>query len=122
MPVAASEPPAPLASESSAERRPPELDPTRTDGDKYHSLLENERVRVLRYHDEPGDKTQLHQHPEFVMYALSTFRRRLVAPDGSQRVRQFSAGDVAFMPAQSHAGENVGTTPTDVLLIELKPR
>ena len=28
-----------------------------TDGDKYSVVLENERVRVLRYHDKPGDRT-----------------------------------------------------------------
>jgi hypothetical protein len=27
---------------------------------------------------------------------------------------------VAWMPAQSHVGHNVGTTPTDALLVELK--
>jgi hypothetical protein len=32
-------------------------DPVETDGDKYSVVLENERVRVLRYHDKPGDRT-----------------------------------------------------------------
>jgi len=105
---------------ATARALPAELDPTHTDGDKYHVLLENEHVRVLRYHDQPGDKTQLHRHPDFVMYALAPFRRRLIAPDGSQRIREFASGDIAWMPAQEHAGENVGSTPTDCLLIEMK--
>lgn len=99
---------------------PGKPDPTVTDGDKYRVLLENEQVRVLRYHDEPGGKTHLHHHPNFVMYALGPFRRRLIAPDGTSKVRDFKAGDIAFMPEQSHIGENVGSLPTDVLLIELK--
>jgi hypothetical protein len=97
-----------------------DLDPTQTDGDKYQVVLENEHVRVLRYHDEPGAKTHLHHHPAFLMVALSSFRRRLVAADGSEKIREFAAGEVAWMPAQSHVGENIGSTPTDGLLIELK--
>jgi hypothetical protein len=38
-------------------------DPIVTDGDKYSVVLENERVRVLRYHDKPGDRTLQHAHP-----------------------------------------------------------
>ena len=97
-----------------------EPDPVVTDGDKYHALLDNEQVRVLRYHDEPGDKTHLHHHPAFVMYALASFQRRLTFPDGTTREREFAAGDVAWMPEQTHVGENIGTTPTEALLIELK--
>jgi beta-alanine degradation protein BauB len=95
-------------------------DPAVTDGDKYHVLLENEHVRVLRYHDEPGAKTRLHHHPDFVMYALAPFRRQLTFPDGTRRQRIFDTGDLAWMPAQSHIGENIGANPTDVLLVEIK--
>jgi len=100
----------------------PRPDPTVTDPDKYVAVMENERVRVLRYHDEPGARTHPHHHPESVLYALSAFRRRLTFPDGTTREREFKAGDVMWVPAQSHIGENVGSTPTEVLLVELKSR
>lgn len=32
-------------------------DPTITDPDKYRVVFENERVRVLEYRDEPGQRT-----------------------------------------------------------------
>jgi beta-alanine degradation protein BauB len=96
--------------------------PTVSDGDKYHLVLENERVRVLRYHDQPGDKTHLHHHDEFVLYALSAFRRRLIFPDGTVKDRDFKPGDAVWMPEQVHVGENIGTTDTDVLIVEQKPR
>ena len=32
-------------------------DAVETDGETYSVILENERVRVLRYHDKPGDRT-----------------------------------------------------------------
>ena len=95
-------------------------EPTVTDGDKYPVILENSRVRVLRYHDRPGDKTKPHHHAEFVLYALSSFRRRLSFPDGSLRERDFKPGDVIWMPEQVHTGENVGATDTDVIIVENK--
>ena len=39
-------------------------DAVETDGDKYSVVLENERVRVLRYHDKPRDRTSQHVHPD----------------------------------------------------------
>ena len=98
----------------------PEADPVHTDGDKYQLVLENSLVRVLRYHDEPGATTHEHHHPCFVLYALSSFKRELTFPDGSQRSREFHAGDAAWMPAQTHVGHNSGDTPSDALLFELK--
>lgn len=96
-------------------------DPTSTDGDKYRVLLDNERVRVLAYTDAPGERTHQHQHPAFVVYALAPFKRRLVLADGRTLVREFKAGDVLYSPGETHIGENVGNTPTQVIMVELKP-
>jgi hypothetical protein len=95
-------------------------DAVRTDGDKYKVVLENEQVRVLEYRDVPGNKTHLHQHPEFVVVAMTPFRRQLHLPDGRTLTREFKAGAVMYSAGQSHIGENVGTSPTHVLLIEMK--
>jgi quercetin dioxygenase-like cupin family protein len=96
-------------------------DPAHTDGDKYKPLLDNACVRVLEYRDRPGEKTQSHRHPAFVLYALAPFKRRLHLPDGQVLARTFKAGDVMWSPAQTHIGENVGDTPTHVLIVETKP-
>lgn len=98
----------------------PADDPTRTDPDKYRVVLENDRVRVLRYHDTPGTKTHEHHHADSLLYALSAFKRRLVFPDGTTREREFAPGDVMWVPAQTHVGENTGATDTEVLLVEPK--
>jgi hypothetical protein len=95
-------------------------DPTVTDPDHYKAVLDNEHVRVLRYHDEPGAKTRQHHHPASVLYALSDFRRRLHFPDGTTKDREFKSGDVMWVPAQTHVGENIGTTATEVLMVEMK--
>ena len=95
-------------------------DPVHTDGDKYKLLKENDRVRVLEYRDQPGEKTHPHRHPAFVLYAMSPFKRKLTLPDGKTMVREFKAGDVLYSDDQTHIGENVGTTPTHVIMVELK--
>ena len=95
-------------------------DPVVTDGDKYKAVFENDRVRVLEYRDAPGQRTSPHRHPDYVLCTLSGFRRRLVLPDGRAVEREFGPGEVVWGKAQSHIGENIGSTDTHVLIIELK--
>jgi quercetin dioxygenase-like cupin family protein len=96
-------------------------DPTATDPDKYKVIFENDRVRVLEYRDQPGQKTAPHHHPDFVLYALSSFKRTLTFPvEGKVATREVSEGDVLWGNDQIHIGENVGTTETHVILVELK--
>ncbi|WP_246858518.1 cytoplasmic protein [Citricoccus sp. SGAir0253] len=95
------------------------MDPAVTNPDHYRVVFENEHVRVLRYHDEPGERTTAHEHPDSVMYTLSAFRRRLVSGDQEREV-EMVAGMTGWLPAQRHMGENIGDTPTDVLFVELK--
>jgi beta-alanine degradation protein BauB len=94
-------------------------DPAVTDHGLYTVILENDRVRVLEYRDVPGDRTHPHDHPDSVMYTLSSFRRRLHTA-GEPRDVEIAAGTVAWLPAQRHAGENVGDAATHVLFVELK--
>ena len=95
-------------------------DPVQTDGDKYKLIFENERVRVLDYKDMPGAKTHQHVHPAFVLYVLEPFKRKITLPNGKIIMREFKRGDVLWSEAQTHVGENVGATPTHVLMIEMK--
>ncbi len=95
-------------------------DPAVSDGDKYKVIFENECVRVLDYRDRPGEKTQQHTHPAFVLYSLSSFKRSITLPDGKVLQRQFKDGDVMWSDAQTHIGTNVGDTPTHVILVEMK--
>ena len=83
---------------------------------------ENEHVRVLEYLDHPGDRTTLHAHPDSVMYTLSSFRRRLHGEGQESRDVEMAAGTAAWLPAQRHAGENIGDSETRVLFVELKGR
>ena len=95
-------------------------DAVRTDGDKYKVIFENDCVRVLDYKDVPGQTTNQHKHPAFVLYAFGPFKRSITLPDGKVLQRQFKEGDVMWSDAQTHIGTNTGETPTHVLLVELK--
>ena len=94
-------------------------DPTQTDPDKYKVVFENDRVRVLEYRDRPGDRTSPHRHPDSVMFTLSAFERRLIH-NGEQRDVKLDSGRANWLAAQEHSGENIGSTETHVLFVELK--
>ncbi|GAA0817510.1 cupin domain-containing protein [Spirilliplanes yamanashiensis] len=94
-------------------------DPTVTDPGAYRVLLENDRVRVLEYVDQPGYTTSPHRHPDSVMVTLGAFRRRLMA-GGREVDVALGAGEVRWLDAQTHAGANIGDTPTHSIFIELK--
>lgn len=94
-------------------------DPAVVNPDLYRVIFENERVRVLEYRDQPGDRTQPHDHPDSVLYPLTSFRRRITA-NGRQVEVALTQGQVRWLGAQEHSGENIGDTETHALFIELK--
>lgn len=96
------------------------LDPVATNPDHYRPVFENDHVRVLEYTDVPGTVTTPHDHPDSVMITMSSFRRRLVAGDGTSRDVELAAGQALWLAAQRHHGENIGDTDTHVMLVELK--
>jgi beta-alanine degradation protein BauB len=95
------------------------LDPVVTNPNNYTVVFENDRVRVLEYRDQPGDRTTPHEHPDSVMYTLSSFRRRLIHGDEERDV-ELAAGGAFWVPAQQHAGENIGDSETHTVFVELK--
>lgn len=94
-------------------------DPVSTDPEHYKVVFENDRVRVLEYQDVPGDRTNLHRHPDSVMITLSDFHRELTMDGQTVEVHK-ATHEVGWLPAQEHAGHNVGSTPTHVVFVELK--
>jgi beta-alanine degradation protein BauB len=79
-----------------------------------------ETAGVLEYMDMPGAKTQEHHYPAFFLHALEPFKRKITLPGGKTIMREFKTGDVMWPEAQTHTGENAGTMPTHVLMIEMK--
>ncbi|GAA3298828.1 cytoplasmic protein [Dactylosporangium vinaceum] len=94
-------------------------DPAVTDPEHYTVIFENERVRVLEYRDQPGDRTHPHRHPDSVMYTLTAFRRRVTSGERAVEV-DIPAGAVRWVGAQEHVGHNIGDTATHTIFVELK--
>ena len=51
-------------------------------------------------------------------YRWQVLRKAL--PDGKSMIREFKGGEIMWSNEQTHIGENVGDTPTHVIMIELK--
>jgi beta-alanine degradation protein BauB len=81
--------------------------------------LENDRVRVLEFVSDPGDKEDWHFHPASVVYVLSGGTLRICTPDGECDDVEFTAGEVLFRGPRTHTTENVGKTRLHAILVEL---
>lgn len=81
-------------------------------------LAEDEKVRVLKYTPEKGDKTPMHSHPSTVVYVIKGGRVRFTMPDGSTRDAELKTGDALLRPPVTHADEALDDL--EVVLVELK--
>ena len=86
----------------------------------YKVLFENERVRLLEVKMQPGDKTEMHSHPDNLIYVLSDGKVTFTAPSGEAAELAVTAGESLWMDATEHATDNVGGTTVHVLFFEPK--
>jgi quercetin dioxygenase-like cupin family protein len=96
------------------------LDAVSADPKHYTVEDENERLRIVRVRYGPGEKSVMHTHPDLVSVFVTDADVRFTLPDGSSEEAHPTAGQAMFMPATTHLPENVGDSPLEVLLIELK--
>lgn len=83
-------------------------------------LLENDQVRVLRVVTKPGEKLAMHSHPADIVYTLTSSKTKFTSPDGKAEESEKKAGQAIWSDAVTHSTENIGTTESRVLVIELK--
>jgi quercetin dioxygenase-like cupin family protein len=83
-------------------------------------LLDNDRVRVIRVVMKPGEKLEMHSHLAHVVYSLTGGKMKYTSPDGKSEEREIKAGETRWGDAVTHANENIGTTETRALVVELK--
>lgn len=89
--------------------------------DVHRVLLENDRVRVLEYRLRPGDRGDLHAHPDNVVYHLEgRFTARSTSPDGDAREFDVEPDMCLWSPASAHVFESIGGEEARGLIIELK--
>ncbi|MBZ5545731.1 MAG: cytoplasmic protein [Acidobacteriia bacterium] len=83
-------------------------------------VLDNDHVRVIRVVAKPGEKIAMHSHPATIVYSLTGGKSKFTFADGKTEERQLKAGQAIWSDADTHSNENIGTTETRVLVIELK--
>lgn len=95
-------------------------DPIGVSPKNYRLVFQNEKVRLLEHRDKPGDISATHWYPQDLVHVLSSHKRKFTFPDGNSVVAQMKAGETIWAEAGSHAGENVGTADSHVLISELE--
>ena len=79
--------------------------------------LENESVQVLRIRLRPHEQTPMHEVSARVVVWLTGAHLRDAFPDGRSEDIRRAAGAIDWVPAQRHAGENLGDGPIEFLAI-----
>ena len=86
----------------------------------YKVLFENERARVLDVTMEPGDRSDMHSHPDYFDYLLADCKVRFTAPSRETAELELPAGTSMWREAEEHSTENVGGTTLRALFFEPK--
>ena len=95
-------------------------DAAKVDPTHYKVEVENDQVRVLRFHYGAHEKSVMHSHPNSVVVFLSDGKVKFTFPDGKTQDASGKAGDTQFTPAQVHLPENMGDKAVEGIVVELK--
>ncbi len=97
------------------------LDPVRAAPHIYETLLDNDRVRVLKVTERTGETPPLHSHPDRVVVFLSPCAWLETAADGQKAMQSYKLGEVLWAKRTTHGGETFrGVQECSLLEIELK--
>jgi ketosteroid isomerase-like protein/quercetin dioxygenase-like cupin family protein len=97
-------------------------DAVKADSKHYKVELENDEVRVLRIHYEPGEKSVMHEHPKGVAVFLTDYQVKFTTPTGEEIPVSGKAGQVIWNDNEKHLPENTGKKAMEVILIEMKAK
>ena len=97
-------------------------DPVQVDPKHTKVELENDQVRVLRFHLGPKEASPMHYHPDRVFVFLTDANTRVTVAGGKPEVRSGKAGVVRYREAEKHAVENLSDKDYESIIIELKPK
>ena len=95
-------------------------DPVKIAPEVYKVSVDNADVRALDIHIKAGGKVAMHSHPASVLTAYTACKMRFTHADGKSAEVKFKPGDIVWRDAETHAGENIGTTECHALQVELK--
>ncbi len=85
-------------------------------------VFENKHVRVVRVHFAPGESGPVVDKRPRVIIVLTDSHATVTLPDGHTEVRDAKAGTVSFGNAGRQATNNIGATPLENIVVELKSK
>jgi len=83
-------------------------------------ILDNDRVRVLRFRLGPHEKSRVVDVPEHLQVAVTDQHVRLIHVNAKPRERQCKAGDSAWMERDEYGVENLSDKPVEWVLVETR--
>ena len=83
-------------------------------------LFENEKFRVVETRAKPGQKNEMKERPDRVIYSFNAGKSRVHYPDGKTEEVEFKAGGVRYRKADKIQSENIGKTEARNLVISAK--
>jgi quercetin dioxygenase-like cupin family protein len=86
----------------------------------YKLLIENQYARVYDIEIPAGFREPQHTHKARVVVCLSGAELKHLMPDGREEPSTLRTGEVAWRPAATHIGQNLGNTDLWVVAIEPK--
>lgn len=95
-------------------------DATKVDSKHYKVEFENSKVRIVRVHYGPHEKSVMHRHPDAIAIFQNDGKVKFTYPGGKTEEREMKAGQTLFTPAVRHLPENLTDNDMDVILVELK--
>ncbi len=95
-------------------------DPAKVASNVYKKLFENKLVRVFVVRFKPGERAEMHWHPNHIAYIFENGSLEVVLPDGDVMRMAARAGDVAWMDSGHHEAINRGDADFHALVIEFK--
>ena len=99
----------------------PALDPVRVAPHIFETVLENDRVRVLKVTERNGETAPLHSHPARLVVHLSPCAWMEESADGSRQMQSYRLGDVRWLARTTHGGEtSTVVQECSMLDVELK--
>lgn len=88
--------------------------------DQVKVILENDRVRVLRFTEPPHSKLPMHSHPAYVAVGFTNDYSAYTLSDGKTSKERTKAGEVTYSKPVTHASEELAGKTSEAVMVELK--
>lgn len=97
------------------------LDAAKIASNTHKVVFENDEVRVLEVHIEPGEKEPLHTHPyKSIAIIQEPARLKYFDKEGNELAETKAEGVTWIEPVEPHTTENIDGKPFKGFRIELK--